>query len=335
MKIVLAALAGIVLLATGTAVYWGVEGRTARRAADSLQAKIDGIRAKQGALEVQLAGAERQVRAVDDENARLLSKVPMSSAAGKMAAKGAVSGEAATPITREGVEARLKRARELVRDGDAAEALVELLWCYDEGAVRVAVLSALRHHAIPAELERLGQKYPPALTALRERRDRLEAEVLTDGANAMDGLHLSSLNQVLGDSARTLAIFDKLPETDRRRDGLAVSIYGELVSMRRYKDVARNRTYSAMLSQFEYSTTPSLSTDLPNAEGGAAAQRTATVAQAAQDIEVLIGVGDLESARDFARKVVAFDGTAQTRTLIDQHVARGGRPQPLFDEKSP
>jgi hypothetical protein len=63
--------------------------------------------------------------------------------------------------------------------------------------------------------------------------------------------------------------------------------------------------------------------------------RRAVVSDAAKSIEVLAGAGDLVHAREFAGKVLAFDGSAETRELLQRHLARAGQPGLLHAVERP
>lgn len=73
---------------------------------------------------------------------------------------------------------RMKYGRELAQRGRNEEALKEYLWCFDEGEKNSRSFSGVRISFLLGNITQLGSKYPPALEALRERRDRNEKTVL-------------------------------------------------------------------------------------------------------------------------------------------------------------
>ena len=73
---------------------------------------------------------------------------------------------AKTPITQDMVSTRYKNAQELARQGDAAEALKEFLWCFDDGMPRVSGYGGVRTSFLLSSIAKLGEKYPAALVAL-------------------------------------------------------------------------------------------------------------------------------------------------------------------------
>ena len=67
-------------------------------------------------------------------------------------------------------------------------------------------------------------------------------------------------------------------------------------------------------------------------DGGAQKSRQMhnyNINMAAENVEVLAGAGDIESARELLRKVLATDSTPETRALLAKHLSRAGRPELL------
>jgi len=131
---------------------------------------------------------------------------------------------------------------ELARQGKNAEALEEYLWCFDHGNEHGPGYFGVRLSFLLGSIARLGQTYPPALTALRERRDRTVAAVLAGQAEPLTALDVSALNRELHEPERTLELYDQLGR-DKARDSSAVRrmlfdhVLDELIAARRYQDV--------------------------------------------------------------------------------------------------
>lgn len=77
----------------------------------------------------------------------------------------------ADPVTRDMLEARLKHARDLAKKGEQAAALQEFLWCFDVGTRQVDGYFIYRYTSLLQAIMDLGGSHPPALEALRQRRD--------------------------------------------------------------------------------------------------------------------------------------------------------------------
>ncbi len=135
---------------------------------------------------------------------------------------------------------RMQLARELAERGKHAEALREYLWCFDHGADASRAFVGVRLSFLLMEIEQLGQKYAPALQALRERRDAAAAaDFQADPLRSMD---LTALNRVLGEREGNLALFDRLvqqPDPGPAIRLLADEVRDQLLAQRRYGDLLK------------------------------------------------------------------------------------------------
>ncbi len=107
----------------------------------------------------------------------------------------------------------MQHARTLAGNGQHEEALAELLWCFDYGAKENPAFVGVRLSFLPVQIAELGKKYPPALDALRERRDTAEQRAAkTKGTNRymMDVMELAALDHYLGNDAANLELYDEL-----------------------------------------------------------------------------------------------------------------------------
>ena len=135
--------------------------------------------------------------------------------------------------------ARMDLARQLSARGQYEEALEHYLWCFDDGR-RVPAFAGVRLSFLLNDIQQLGANYPPALEALRERRNEAEAsDFSADPLRAMDA---AALNRVLGEEPRSLELFDRL--LAQGGNGQAVfsllhEVRNELIVARRYDDLLR------------------------------------------------------------------------------------------------
>ena len=58
-------------------------------------------------------------------------------------------------------------------------------------------------------------------------------------------------------------------------------------------------------------------------------RRSYAITSSAKNIEILAGVGNLSDARTLAERLLAFDGTPETRALLQTHLTRAGQPNLL------
>ncbi|HYD83922.1 MAG TPA: hypothetical protein VEA63_07705, partial [Opitutus sp.] len=310
-------------VAVGTAVFQTREARKARDSLAAIQVERQQWLTRIEDLETRLQMATRHSRAADADNEAMVKAVAQASASAQARAN--------PPVTEETVQARFRDAQQLARSGNWEGALPELLWCYDEGMVRIRSFTGVRNSFLLGELGRMAKDYPPALAALRERRDRAEKRMLADEDDRRAAMDVAALNSALGEKDRNMVLFDQLPENDPRREGLLLRVFDDLIAERRYREAAAGRPAAKMLSQFERLTAerpipegisnPQMAKDINNAN------RRHVITSTAKHIEVLAGAGDVEGARTLATRLLAYDASAETRELVEKHAARAGQPE--------
>ena len=232
-------------------------------------------------------------------------------------------------ITRKEVDARYDRAKELARAGSHAEALADFLWCYDEGMVAIVSFTGVRKSFLLSEVACLGRAYPPALQALRSRRDAAEQAIASDPFDAKGLSEYASLNHYLKDDEKTLALFDRIPAGDRRRARFGLSVYTLLAKTGRYAEALEAHPFDRMIELFEGVAQTLPPPDFPEEDKAEleACIRGHAVKSAANNIEVLAGAGAVDAARRYVEKVLAYDGTCETRDLLRAAFVRAGRPE--------
>jgi hypothetical protein len=278
------------------------------------------LQAKMGELKNRVEAETRRLRVADNENEKLLA------AAKKFQITSATEAAAeAEPITSDAVSRRFKRAQELVRSGDPAEALRELLWCYDVGMPRISGMSAVRTTSLNLFGE-LGNRYPPALAVLRERREKAREVMMTSEQEFAATQEFAAINRALKDEAANVALLDQLPAGDQRRMTLAGTSYETLVENRRYREALEGRPYGSLSSSFERSINMEVPANLPNGDEARRSGHEYLIATTVKNIEALAGAGDLEHARNLAERLLAYDPSESTRALIQKHAERAGQP---------
>ena len=236
-----------------------------------------------------------------------------------------------TPITQDLVASRYKNAQDLARSGDSAAALKEFLWCYDEGMPRVTGYGGVRNSFLLSSIAELGKNYPPALAALRERRDQAQARMLNSESDPDAAQDFASINRELHENQNTLAAFDQLPAGDHRRQALASVAYSLLVEGQRYGDALLGKPYENISAIFEMTSKEQpLPANISNPEKIQKMQRDYLINSTAADVEVLAGAGDLVHARTLAGRLLAYDSSPETKTVLQQHFSRAGQAA-LFD----
>lgn len=309
------------LAALGLALYNQVGKQNLRTELDRSHARQTELQISVTQLESKLAAATRPL---DDSNAS--ARPPAASPlAGR--ANAAASAQTDVPVTKSMVDARYKNARALAKAGEYAKALSEFLWCYDDGMVRIAAYSGVRQSFLLSEIFALSRSYPPALDALKARRDDAQLMLTSIPDDFEAAMSLASINTALGESGRTLALFDQLPSDSPARQTLAPLIYNELAAACRYEEAAQAKPYRQMVSLFESIAEPHRSAITgPHAEKILAENRTHATRLGVGFVEVLTGAGQLDDARDLATLVMAYNQSPETKTALQSAATKAGHP---------
>jgi hypothetical protein len=114
--------------------------------------------------------------------------------------------------------ARLELAQLFVDRGMHAEALEQLLVCFDRGAIDDPTFAETRSTEVLRKIHRLGQVWPDALAKLAERSDAAAKKVLAGSTDPNDVDEAIRIDEELGRVERLTALYDKLkpkPEAGR------------------------------------------------------------------------------------------------------------------------
>jgi len=247
-----------------------------------------------------------------------------SALAGKTSLERARCATAQAQAGHDTVKARYQLGQELARNGKNAEALAEFLWCFDEGMVKETSFSGVRVSFLLSDLVGLGANFPPARAALIERRDAAQERLLAAASDHRAARDFASLNQTLQDDARTLEVFDRLPAGDPRRKEMGYSALQLLLKRQRYSDALAIHPYGEIAQQFERFM---IMADQPGSEMLKHANHQLVLNTGAESIEILIGAGDLEHARELARRLFDFDGSEEARELVHARATRAGHSE--------
>jgi thiol-disulfide isomerase/thioredoxin len=234
---------------------------------------------------------------------------------------------AAGASTRDAVKARYELGQALARQGAESEALREYLWCYDVGMVQEASYAGVRGSFLLSSIKQLGRTHPPALVALRERRDEAERRMLGGAEDRRAAMDFASLNGALDENDRTLAVFDALPPGDARRQGMLARVFDLLVAAKRYQDAAVAVPLAQMRTQLERNLeSMERMSKLPRPAGQANPFSNYVVSTTLKHIEVLAGSGQLDGARELAVQALKIDTSDDTRQRLRAAVERAGQP---------
>lgn len=216
--------------------------------------------------------------------------------------------------------ARERLAETLVRHGQPAEGLAEYVWCVQTGLAKDPIYAKARRRLLYQSVLALAEHYPAARTALVAQRDAMERELLDERFNPHRVHDLAELNRCLEDEARSLALFDRLPEHHKVRHVLFDYVVGQLVAQQRYDEVLaivdplrafREEARIARIRQALWDQTPDARTQRGT--------RDFAVARGGVLLEALIGARRDAEARQLVDAILRFDGRAETVELLRQH----------------
>ena len=112
-----------------------------------------------------------------------------------------------TPPAEPDPSAILKEAWTDTEAGRYADALEKQVWFHEKSLQYVSALGGVRLSFALAQWVELGKRYPPALDALKDVRDRASVRV-REVAHPFDAFHeVASIDRALGERARTAELF--------------------------------------------------------------------------------------------------------------------------------
>jgi hypothetical protein len=205
--------------------------------------------------------------------------------------------------------AKLRDARRLAQAGKAADALREYLLLFDRSKL-VAALGGVRSTFLVTEIVALGREYPAAINALRDRRDAMQRRALADPDAHEDFLDIRAINTRIGESDRTIALYDKL-KASGSRFASSVQAFGQvlcfdLLAAKRTDDFIAVERY-CMRRHSDILATAELDYDYPASDDD---RTMATVAirtgkeRAFPVFEALISLGRMEAASTLKKRLL-------------------------------
>jgi len=252
-------------------------------------------------------------------------KAPKTSNLSMPAAPAAEAARETTSAAASDVQARYDHARELARQGQNAKALAEYLWCFDDGMQNSRQFAQLRLNALLSSVAKLGQSYPPALQALRQRRDAARIRVLGAESDTFSLVDMVALNRQIGEDAANLAFYDQLPAGSRPRAILGRYVFDQLVQAHRYPEAAAAQPFDQYKRLFE--------TVMKHFDAHPEQKTRGISHYVAQsggtELEVLAGAGDLDHARELLQILLKADGSEATMSALRNHLERAGQGELL------
>lgn len=231
-------------------------------------------------------------------------------------------------------------ADELVRERRYEEALEQYLWCFDHGVEHAPTYAGVRGSFLVSDIAELGKKHPPALAALRERREAVRAPLLDGSASLEQVQTFSGINRSLGEARQTLAMYDALATVEQKRVGgvrlnpraiFFDEVLPLLIADKRYADVVAGIKDPLKHLERKLAQRKSLHAFSPGSSAEERAerekyQRRFALRDLAPVYEALLGTQH-EAAPAFLERLLAFDGSTETKKTLAEHARRAGRDE--------
>ncbi|MBC7366492.1 MAG: sigma-70 family RNA polymerase sigma factor [Undibacterium sp.] len=219
-------------------------------------------------------------------------------------------------------KAAMARGDKLAQEGKLQEALDEYLAGYR--GLQGQRGGAVWQQMLLVAFTRLGRTYPQALAAMRELRDVAMQKLAVTPSSRELMAEIGVLNERLGDTRASVALYDSLPAGHPGRQTLGLMAHKAFVETQRYADALIGKPPAAMMRELEMGMSSSV-----GAKGSSSAtQRGFVISGALSNIEVLTGAGKLEEARMLTEKLLGFDNSEATRSAVEQRLARANSPRP-------
>ncbi|MEO5958775.1 MAG: RNA polymerase sigma factor, partial [Opitutaceae bacterium] len=237
--------AATVIAATSAGLVWHIRENAALRSEIAHHAET--LQARTAELKQNRASQTQRASAAEADAASLQSAVQRATSARTNAMPSNPSF-----INDKEASAAHDRASNLAKAGKFEEALEAFLklYRYFGANPRLNTLQQM----VMTQIKDLGEKHPPALTALRDLRDTA-IQKLRSGPPDGHGTgnlfrEIGVLNERLGDTAASMRLFDTLPPGDPGRQSLASIAHSAFVEARRYADAMVGKSFGSMIREF-------------------------------------------------------------------------------------
>ena len=197
----------------------------------------------------------------------------------------------------------------LAQKGRTEDALSEYLWCFDHGLEHNRAFVGVRLSFLLGRIVQLGRAHPPALDALRARRDAARKALEGGKADFDEAMGFTALNDNLGEPEQTLAVYDKIKgetsEPPLVRQYLFDQSLDPLLKARRYKDVVAHAdpkaAVRALIARHDHSKSA-----FPDDARLRAFMKQKVCTDGAKYYESLVGAGDRTGAAEVAALLAGF-----------------------------
>lgn len=217
---------------------------------------------------------------------------------------------------------RFELAELLIGRGKHEEALVELLVCFDRGAIDDPTFAETRWTEVLTRIHRLGQVWPDALSKLGERSDAAAKRIATGSPGPEDLDLVIRIDVELGRVEHLLKLYDALrskPEVADVRKRIAPHVVVVLLADHRYAEA------------LECIGDPAAELEKRIAACKEAAEmercRRDAVSVGAEYFEITLGAGQAERANALVDRILTFEPKVGTYEKLMDHAVRAREPK--------
>jgi thiol-disulfide isomerase/thioredoxin len=223
---------------------------------------------------------------------------------------------------------RHQLAEELLESGKNEAALEHLMWLFDHAAEHVPEYRGMRLGPLLGRIVMLGQSYPPAMEALRVRRERAAAKLLEGEGGLDEAFEVGALDQVLQTPEQTVALYDELRQRvdldEQVRRALVSMVMERLVEAKRYAEVAADMGDAELVMADMFDQWAAASGALRGDPMRLMHMKFTMLEAAGQFYEALVGAGKRPEADKVVERLLDFDGEPSTYARLIHHAQRAG-----------
>lgn len=223
----------------------------------------------------------------------------------------------------------LANAKRLIAENRQSEALSLYVEAYR--LFRSKQRGGLESQVLMTSIKGFAKTFEPAKLALRDIRDAAQAEFEaskgallkkkdTQSERDLKGLiaEIAHANDRLGSNDRSIELYDALPDGHAGKQVISLIANDAFVAEGRYNEAMVGNPVGSMFNQLE-----SAQKLISQNNNQVSTQiRQQAVRKASENLEILIGAGRQDEADLLTKKLLDFDNSSETNSLIEFHTAR-------------
>jgi hypothetical protein len=227
-------------------------------------------------------------------------------------------------------------ADQLAREGKSKEALEQYLWCFDNGLENDPAYDGVRASFLISDIWRLGQTYPPAIDALRQRMERAKQSLLSSHGQPQQADDFAVLATRLGEIDRVMTLLGELskrrPESLPLTERIVDQLLNNMLAEKRYLQIVEAVPQDRAWLDAQLNRSRELMDYMDARAGGSlvGALQVAfigtyfTTSQTEGYFEALAGAGRHRDAEYLAVGLMDIDGSPEMRTRLSEAAKRAG-----------